>query len=242
MLKRLAYISCFFFVFAIQTENTFAFVQEPDYERAFEDNFKERYSSDKYNYEGKERTYKTIGSNSPMGEHAEYENEKPKLKEESDKQNFEISGGFINFIFIGILIAAVGYLAFILLSDGGQGLFVSGKSRKLKSFDITSDNIQDTDVESLIANAENAQEFRLAIRFYYLLVLKTLSLKNLIKLEDDKTDSDYLGEIAQHPVKDAFAQAAYVYKYTWYGEFDVNQSQYQIAKRKFDNLLNSVKR
>ena len=136
---------------------------------------------------------------------------------------------------------AVIFLVYTLLNEGGSGLFSTKQNKKLTSYEtITAENIENTDINALIKNAENNNDYRLAIRYYYLLVLKNLSLKNHIKFEDDKTNNDYLNEISNKPFSDKFVYTSYLYTYIWYGEFPLNTEQYAKAKSNFTALLNLV--
>ena len=213
-------------------------MQEPQSERQFDEGFKKNYSGKKYNYEGKAEVRST---SSKHGTPSKYSENKPYVKEDNTSSNFSFNFNALNFLFIIILFLAVGYLAYTLLNDGSSKLFSSKKNTKINSYDeITTDNIARADIKTLITKAENKNDYRLAIRYYYLLVLKQLTLKNYIKYEDDKTNADYLNDIASHKFSKEFAYTSYIYNYTWYGEFDLDLKQYQLAKGSFVELIKEV--
>ncbi|MBU3822851.1 hypothetical protein KO566_12330 [Flavobacteriaceae bacterium XHP0103] len=225
-------------VMSLQNSNAYAF-QEPNNNRTFDNNFKERYSGNKYNYEGVD-----IVTESPKdsGDYKDYSNKEPKTRERNDQSAFSINLGPLRWLFYLAIAAAVVFLVYILLNEGGSSLFSSRKHTKLNNHEeITSDNIENADINALINNAENANDYRLAIRYYYLLVLKTLTLKNHIKFEDDKTNAEYLNETNDKPYGKDFAYTSYLYNYIWYGEFPLNTTQYTKAKNNFITLLNQVK-
>lgn len=206
--------------------------------RTFDADFKDRYSGRKYNYEGEKIIGKTKTS---KGDYADYKNDKPETKEKNNSELISIDLGPFAWLFYMALAAAVIYLVYIIFNEGGSGLFGSKKNKPLNNFeDITAQNIENADIHTLIKNAEKVEDYRLAVRYYYLLILKTLSLKNLIKFEDDKTNADYLYEVNDEPFKHNFAYAQYLYNYTWYGKFSVNLTQYQKAKNHFITLLNAI--
>lgn len=212
--------------------------QAPQTNREFKDDFKSRYNNKTYNYEGKD-----VKSTSRLndGKHSEYADRKPNIKEDNNQGDFSFGFTSFNWIFVIILVLAVGYLAYTLLNDGSNGLFSRNSQKKLHSHDsITAETIENTDIKSLITKAENSNDYRLAIRYYYLLVLKTLSLKNVIKFEDDKTNADYTIEIASKTYSNDFGYTSYLYNYIWYGEFPLNDMQYQKAKERFVSLLKSI--
>lgn len=124
-----------------------------------------------------------------------------------------------------------------------EGKWVFGKSAKKPIIPTSSieNNIYETDFETLIATAEEENNYRLAIRYYYLWLLKQLSFKHIITYDAEKTNSDYQLEInnAQHAEK--FAYTSYLYNYIWYGEFNVDEHQFLKAKKAFVQFLNMVK-
>jgi len=238
------YILLVLFTVLLSSEGQASYVlsthQSPENQHQFDENFKDKYSGRKYKYEGKE----TIDENlNPVdAEGSKYQNADPNIREENDYNENSFNLSFINYVFIFALIAAVVYLLYILFNEGSSGLFSSRGQQKLNNFnEITSETIENIDVLSLIDNAEKEQDFRLAIRYYYILVLKTLSLKKLIIIEDDKTNSEYLNEIAHLKFSNHFAYTSYLYNYIWYGEFPLNIDQYYTAKQSFNTLLNDVK-
>lgn len=213
-------------------------MQKPKQERQFNEGFKDSYSNRKYNYEGR-KVVKPPSSKS--GEAPKYSEDKPYVKEENDANDFSFGFRSFNWLFILILILAVGYLAYTLLNDGSSKLFSKRNHKKLSTHsEITAENIEYTDIKILIAKAENTDDYRLAIRYYYLLVLKQLSLKNFIKYEDDKTNADYMNAIASQKFSKSFAYTSYLYSYTWYGEFTLDQEEYHLAKDRFVQLINEV--
>ena len=224
----------------LSLQSSFAYItkiQEAD--RSFEPNFKERYSGSKYNYEGEKIVTKTP---SGSGNYEDYKDEKSNNREINDDDYFYINLGPLSWLFYIAIFAAIIYLAYVLFNEGGSGLFSTKQNKKLENHaEITAENIESSDIDSLISSAEQDNNYRLAIRYYYLLVLKTLSLKNHIKIEDDKTNAEYLNEIRSKPFSHNFEYTSYLYNYIWYGEFPLNTDQYLMAKGNFITLLNEVK-
>lgn len=213
-------------------------MQQTQDERQFKKGFKESYSGRKYNYEG-EATARPASSKHGKG--SRYAENRSYVKEESDSNNLSLNFSVFNWLFIGILIIAVAYLAYTLLNDGSSKLFSSRKNEYLNSHGtITSENIAQVDINALITNAEQTKDYRLAIRYYYLLVLKRLTLENFIKYEEDKTNADYMEAIASQKFSKDFAYTSYIYDYTWYGEFLLNKEQYQMAKNSFVQLIKKI--
>ena len=214
-------------------------VQTPDSQRTFDNDFKDRYRSDKYNYEGTKIVSETP---SGSGNYEDYKNEEAKRKEQNNSDSISINLGPLAWIFYIAIAGAVIFLVYILINEGGSNLFSSNRNKTLNNFEeITAENIENADILTLIKNAENDNDFRLAIRYYYLLILKTLSLKNYIKFEDDKTNNEYLIEVSDKPFSKDFQYTSYLYNYIWYGEFPINLNNYNTAKTNMETLLKQVK-
>lgn len=92
------------------------------------------------------------------------------------------------------------------------------------------------DIKKLISKALEAGDFRLAIRYYYLLILKKLTDAEVIDYEFDKTNSDYISEIQEENIQIQFIKVTTLYDYTWYGSFDVTRENYEKAERTFQKL------
>ena len=86
----------------------------------------------------------------------------------------------------------------------------------------------------MISKAENQQDYRLAIRYHFLRMLKTLTDKNLIDWNPEKTNRDYISEISASELKEQFKDASRIFDYVWYGEFSINETEYKTYKDKFN--------
>ena len=215
-------------------------LQQPEHQIKFDENFKERYNGNSFNYEGKEIVTKTPTVD---GNYSDYKkDENITVKEQNNSNGFSFNLSPLNWLFVIIFIIALFYLLYVLLDEGGNGLFTSKANKKITDYsEITAENIENADINALIYNAENDNNYRLAIRYYYLLVLKTLTQKNYIKFEDDKTNADYLNEVNQQPFSTDFSYISYIYSYIWYGQFGITNEDYTKAKGKFNYLINRVK-
>lgn len=124
-----------------------------------------------------------------------------------------------------------------------EGSWVFGKSSDKSIIPVTDieNNIHTTNFKKLIEDAEKENNFRLAIRYYYLWLLKSLTQAEVIEYDVEKTNSDYQNEITSSSIKKQFSYTSYLYNYIWYGEFNVNNTEFDKAKLAFINFLNTVK-
>ena len=100
--------------------------------------------------------------------------------------------------------------------------------------------IKSKNISELIQKALEAKNYRLAIRYYYLLVLKKLSKAEIIHYEFDKTNREYVSEIDSEEISNRFSTVTNIYDYIWYGNFDVSETEFGIAQHSFNTLVNQI--
>lgn len=102
------------------------------------------------------------------------------------------------------------------------------------------DIIQNQNIQDLIEQALKENNYRLAIRYYYLSVLKKLSDTDLIAWESQKTNTDYLKELSDTSLKQKFQNITRLYDFIWYGSFEIDQTSFLQAEQKFKSINNSI--
>lgn len=100
--------------------------------------------------------------------------------------------------------------------------------------------IKNEDIQELIKKALADENYRLAIRYYYLFILQLLSERELIDWQQQKTNDDYMAELSDSSFKNDFVKATLLYDYVWYGEFELNLERYQKAELVFASLKKSI--
>src|SRR5690606_24269413 len=71
--------------------------------------------------------------------------------------------------------------------------------------------IKTRDIDELIRKAISEKDYRLAIRYYFLLILQQLTQKEMIAFAHSKTDEDYLGEIKEENLQRQFKSLTRIY-------------------------------
>lgn len=151
--------------------------------------------------------------------------------------------GFFKVLFIIIIIAVIVLLAVHFM---GAGAFVNPKNKKFATADntITIDNIEDhiyeTELERFIREAVEQKKYALAIRLYYLAIIKELSLNRTIKWKKDKTNKDYLREMRKTNLFQSFREATRIFERAWYGKREIAEAEYLAVKPKFEALVKAA--
>ena len=140
---------------------------------------------------------------------------------------------------IVVILAVVYFITRAVLHKESYWIF--GRSRKgITVQDTEAENILVMDLEQLIQQTKTAGDYRLAVRYYYLSLLKKLSFREIITWHWDKTNTDYLYEIKNSNLKKDFEYLSYVYDHSWYGDFPVDEKAFAKAERAFLKTINTL--
>ena len=139
-----------------------------------------------------------------------------------------------------ILIAIALYIIIRLFVGTNAASFFTKKSKELAPLSFEEEHIEKIDLNELIANALQQKDFRLAIRYMYLITLKEFSVKSLIDWHQEKTNIDYYNELKSPTLKQNFKTVSYLYEHIWYGEFNLDNEAFKNAKKEFDNLHKAI--
>ncbi|HTN05556.1 DUF4129 domain-containing protein [Agriterribacter sp.] len=98
------------------------------------------------------------------------------------------------------------------------------------------DNIFTANLQEAITLAAAEGDYRLAIRFSYLHLLKIFSQNGLIHYATGTTNSEYLARLYTQTFYKDFFRVTRSYEYAWYGEIPVSREQYENIQHDFSSL------
>lgn len=112
----------------------------------------------------------------------------------------------------------------------------------IPSIQLTNDEelINNMQLNELIAQAIQVKDYRLAVRFYYLLILQKLTDKELIVWQQEKTNEDFIREVAKLKIASDFKEITQLYDFVWYGNFEINEPEFLKATTLFNTLKNKI--
>lgn len=208
----------------IGTNNT----STPALNRKFNENFKDKYQSDDFDYEVKPRT------KNALQRFFEWLFGPPRETKKSGN-----SGAILVWIariaaFI-IIIYAVFAIVSILLGKKGNWIFDKNDQKRVISFPLSEENLHEEDYNTLYDRSRKNGDFRMAIRYRYLILLHQLSTRGIIRYNKDKTNSDYYYEIKDKKLSAAFSYVSYIYEHIWYGGFELENHDFGVAEQAFDH-------
>lgn len=139
----------------------------------------------------------------------------------------------LGYLLLGGVVIAVFYM---VLKD-----FKREKLTVTESIDL--DDIQDieaVDFYKLLEEALAKDDYRLALRLKFLIILNKLTQTEKIKWKPYKTNRIYIRELKNTPYQSNFRNIANIFEYIWYGVSDVNRREYEAFSLEFESFLNSI--
>lgn len=88
-------------------------------------------------------------------------------------------------------------------------------------------NVHEVDLETLLRAALEKQDYRLALRINFLIIIKLLSQKGKINWAKEKTNWEYHMEIKDKLLADRFREIVISFESFWYGEHTLSEIHYQ---------------
>jgi hypothetical protein len=110
-----------------------------------------------------------------------------------------------------------------------------------EDFEKPVENIEEIDIQALLQKAIADKNFRLAVRLYYLGLLKKLNEMGMIAWKKDKTNRDYLMELfSKDYYFDDIKQLTLSYEQVWYGERTLTTESFQKITRGFEMVQQKI--
>lgn len=143
-----------------------------------------------------------------------------------------------------IAIVLIGFVLYVIirfvLSRNGNWVF-SKKSKKLNPEDRTiTENIHELDLPSLIKNYEDKKEYRSAIRYQFLYLLKLMTDKNMLEWDPEKTNRDYTRMLSGNALQSDFQKLSFVFENVWYGERTIGENEYTIFRKQYQQTQQKI--
>jgi hypothetical protein len=168
------------------------------------------------------------------------EMEKPEPITSASWLDLFLASGFLRVILWMLAIAFVGFILYrLFLADG---VFKrSSRSNRGPAPEVEEEIISgESDFDILINQAVQAGNYRQAVRYQYLRTLHKLADKNKVELAKDKTNYQYVHEIAEPVTRNEFATLTLNYEYVWYGEFMIDDLVYKKLESGFTGFNQKI--
>lgn len=144
---------------------------------------------------------------------------------------------------IVIIAAFIVLLVFVISKLMGNNVWLKKKIKttyRQVPIEELEENLLESDLMMWLKKAVDEKNYRLALRIYYLMIIKELSVKGLILWKKEKTNHEYLYEMRGHSSHHQFEELTGIYQLIWYGEKDLGDPYLIKASHKFKDYFQSI--
>ena len=150
------------------------------------------------------------------------------------------NNGIAPFIRYTLILALVVFIVMQLTGVKINKLFYKTKHQQSliinsEEFEMTEDNFDEI-IEKLISDGD----FRKAIRFMYIKLLKMLGDKELITLKIHKTNNDYKNEMNISQYNSEFMKLSNLFEFVWYGDFAVDKDVFGTIQSDYKSIYSKL--
>lgn len=155
--------------------------------------------------------------------------------------NLSFGKGLFQAFVIAFCVALAVLIGYYFINGG----FKIAPKKLAKRDEITLENIEEniheTELDYFIRKAKEQGNFALAVKLYYLSIIKELSVKKYIKWKRDKTNREYLQEIKQTDFHNPFQDLTYLFEIIRYGDGSIDEQEFYLVEPKFTTLISNIR-
>lgn len=161
----------------------------------------------------------------------------PKSSTSSSSSSGGGGGGNVLLIILIIILAAA-LIYMILVSFGNK----NKKVKPVESIENKFENLTITksELELALEAALKDNNFREAVRIYFIAVIKEMKDRRWIKWEKKKTNYHYINEISGRNQQPDFITATRAFEIVWYGNRSIAAQEYAQIEPVFKKLISSI--
>ncbi len=150
-----------------------------------------------------------------------------RIKELFTSEGFPVIVRYFLYLIVAVAVILV---IFVLLKSNVRGIFYGKQGESKTKFKIVEEDINQVDFEKRINDAVNNRDYKLAVRLYYLKILKLLSDNKIIDWQINKTNSAYVREVRKLDLHNNFEKLTLIFEWIWYGEFPIDEASFVKVK------------
>ena len=164
--------------------------------------------------------------------------EEPKEKEkEEEKQSQPWSGPLLRLISYTVVIGVILILIYYVLQYISFDEKIRRSAIEVNDDQAPVEDIAILDTSRLLEQAKLDKNYKLAVRLYYLELLKQLNARGAIVWKKDKTNRDYLTELmSANFFFDEIRRLTTSYEAVWYGDHMLGQNSFETLSGRFETI------
>jgi hypothetical protein len=146
------------------------------------------------------------------------------------------SGNVLRAIAFIIILAVVVLIIYFVVKNTSLENKIKSKQQSLTDLSKPVESIEELDIDHLLKEAIRTENYKAAVRLYFLSLLKKFNASGSIVWKKDKTNHDYLIELFSKPYFEQMKGFTLAYERVWYGEHFLSQESFRSLERDFKSL------
>lgn len=146
-------------------------------------------------------------------------------------------------IILGVIILVIVVLIVFLFVKQMRNNDIKVKpitDENLYTLEEIEENLPETDLERYLRLALQSNDFKAAVRIYYLAIIQGLSKANHLEWHREKTNYDYLMELTGSEFFTTFSKLTLTFEVVWYGDAEVTAQAFQTIEPTFKSTLKTI--
>lgn len=163
-----------------------------------------------------------------------------------DLPDISWGGNFFQWLFRGLLlVAGIAIVVLIVVSiiqttPAPKDVAIPGQTVESLDLEHIEENLDTADLNPLIQRAIAQENHPMAVRLYYLAILKKLSQQQLVVWKRDKTNRDYFRELNGSSLQLPFQAVTRDFEWVWYGDGAIGKQDFQRMQGQFQQMLSLI--
>ena len=138
------------------------------------------------------------------------------------------------YVMLAVIAGVVIYL--LMKADVLDFLFPKRAQSGQLDYENLAENIHDINFDTAVDEAVSQRNYRLAVRLLYLQTLKRLTDAERIQYKPDKTNRQYVYELADSSLQVDFEKLTRQFEFVWYGDFPVDEARFGVIRQQFQSF------
>lgn len=151
---------------------------------------------------------------------------------------------FFNSSFLKIILwaLAIFFIGFIIYQVFLKNFVFNRRNKKfLVQPEASEEYIPPGDFDTMLSEAKTNENYRLALRCWFLITIRTLSEADLVQFDVSQTNAEYAKQLRPGYAL-PFRELLRIYERSWYGKMPVSQEKFLLYEEKFKTFNSSIKR
>lgn len=162
-------------------------------------------------------------------------------EKEAEKASAPWAGQILKIVSYGVIAAILILVLYYLTRIISLDARIERTKFDPEDIDAPVENIAELDIAQMLDQARREGNYKLAVRLYYLGLLKKLDDKGAIVWKKDKTNRDYLAELlAANIFFNDVRMLTLSYEAVWYGDHDLSPEMFQSLATRFENVYGKI--